>query len=204
MRKYLQTSLYELSFYIEILISLVLTVTLLALTARLITDLSTIFSASLTISDYLNDFLSQAMTIAVGVELIKMLSKHTSATIIEVLLFAIARQVVIVHGSSLDTLLSILSIAILFATRKYLFTSFDDATHIIVRASQKIKLVDLIAKVDIPGNKKQTLRDYMTEKLREEEKSITIGSSLYFNDMALRIDSIKDGKITRVEVIKSL
>ncbi len=37
-------------------------------------------------------FVSDIMTLAVGVELIKMLSQHTPATVVEVLMFAIARD----------------------------------------------------------------------------------------------------------------
>ncbi|MFC5631830.1 MULTISPECIES: phosphate-starvation-inducible PsiE family protein [Streptococcus] len=204
MRKFLQTTLYELSFYVEILISLILVLVLLALTGRLFVDLMSIFNSSASIGDYLQNFLNQAMSIAIGVELIKMLSKHTSGTIVEVLLFAVARQLVISHGSALDTLLSVLAIAALFATRKYLFISFDDASSIIVRGSQKVRLVNVIAKVNLkPNEKGELLRDFMVRHLEAEEKTVAVGASVYFTEVALRIDSIKDGKITRVEVIKS-
>lgn len=205
MRKFLQTTLYELSFYVEILISIILVLVLLALTGRLLVDLGSVFTQAGTIGDYLQGFLNQAMSIAIGVELIKMLSKHTSGTIIEVLLFAVARQLVISHGSALDTLLSVLAIAALFATRKYLFTSFDDASSIIVRGSQKIRLVNVIAKVDlVPADRSELLRDFMVRHLEAEEKTVAIGASIYFTDVALRVDSMKDGRITRVEVIKSV
>ena len=54
-----------------------------------------------------------------------MLCKHTPATVIEVLLFAIARQLIVEHTSTLENLVGIISIAILFAVRKYLFYNFD-------------------------------------------------------------------------------
>lgn len=204
MRKFLQTILYELSFYVEIIVSMILVVMLLLLTGILATDIMTIFGSSLNIDVYLQDFLNQAMNIAIGVELIKMLSKHTSGTIIEVLLFAIARHVVVDHSSSLDSLLSVAAIAILFATRKYLFTSFDDSNNIILRASQKVKIANILARVNLPGEKSEILRDFMIRHLKEEDKSITVGASVYFDNMALRIDSMKNGKITRIEIIKSL
>lgn len=204
MRKFIQTTLYELSFYVEILISLILVLVLLALTGRLFVDLLSVFNSQATIGDYLQEFLNQAMSIAIGVELIKMLSKHTSGTIIEVLLFAVARQLVISHGSALDTLLSVLAIAALFATRKFLFTSFDDASSIIVRGSQKVRLVNVIAKINLkPNEKGELLRDFMVRHLEEEEKTVAIGASIYFTDVALRVDSLKGNQITRVEVIKS-
>ena len=69
--------------------------------------------------------LDSAMTLAIGVEFIKMLCKHTPATVIEVLLFAIARQLVVMHTTPLENLITVVSIAILFAVRKYFFRTED-------------------------------------------------------------------------------
>ncbi|MGC4441438.1 hypothetical protein ABXW85_21510, partial [Streptococcus suis] len=76
-------------------------------------EVSSIYTSSASIEDYLQSFINQAMSIAIGVELIKMLSKHTSGTIIEVLLFAVARQIVVSHSSTLDMLLGVIAIAAL-------------------------------------------------------------------------------------------
>lgn len=205
MRKFLQTTLYEFSFYVEILISLILVLVLLSLTGKLFLDLFTVFSSTATIEAYLQSFLDQAMSIAIGVELIKMLSKHTSATIIEVLLFAVARQVVIAHGSATDTLLGVVAIGVLFGTRKYLFSTFDDASSIVLRGSQKVRMVNVLARIDLkPHYRSELLRDFMVASLEAEDKTVAIGASVYFKDVALRVDSMKADKITRVEVIKSL
>ncbi|MGT2749827.1 phosphate-starvation-inducible PsiE family protein [Streptococcus orisasini] len=204
MRKFLQVSFYEMSFYVEILISLILVAVLIVSTGFLAMDMMKIFSSDASIESYLQNFLDQAMSIAIGVELIKMLSKHTSATIIEVLLFAIARHVVVDQSTSLDSLWSILAISALFATRKYLFTSFDDSNNIIVRGSQKVKIANVIARVNLKGQKGELLRDFVVRHLEAEEKHVTIGAAVYLNDVALRVDSMKNGIITRVEIIKSL
>lgn len=203
MRKFLQTLLYEVSFYVEIIISIILVVVLMTLTTRLVLDVSGLFSPSQTIEMYLQNFLNQAMSIAIGVELIKMLTKHSSSTIIEVLLFALARQLVVNHGTSLDALLTVISLAILLASRKFLLSNFDDPTSTIVRGSQTVKMANVLARVNLDSDKQELMRDYMVRHLREEEKSVAIGSSIYFKDVALRVDSMKDGRITRVEIIKS-
>jgi len=64
--------------------------------------------------------LSAVLTLVIGVEFIKMLCKHTPETVIDVLLFAIARQIVIYHDSTLDLLIGAVAIAGLFAARKFL------------------------------------------------------------------------------------
>lgn len=152
----------------------------------------------------LTDCLEQAMTIAIGIEFVKMLCTHTPGTIIEVLLFATSRQMIVEHLNGVQTLLGIFAIAGLFAIRKYLFCSFDESEHIICRGSQTIGHVNLIAKVEIPGEKKELLRDVLSRELIRNEKSIALGACVYYKDCALRVDSLKGTVITRVEVIKSL
>ena len=205
MRKYLQVRLYELSYYVEILISIILLVSLLILTGHLALMLTGIFSIKSGLDTYLQNFLNQAMSIAIGVELIKMLSKHTSGTIIEVLLFAIARQIIVAHGSPVDSLLSVVALTILFATRKYLFTSFDDTSSVVVRGSQKVKVTNVLARVTLPAaSKDELMRELMLRHLEMEDKLPSIGASIAFADVALRIDHMHEGVITRIEIIKSL
>lgn len=204
MRKYLQTTLYELSFYVEIIISIILLFALMILTARLFVGATDIWSSKQNIEDYLQLFLTKAMTIAIGVELIKMLCKHTSGTIVEVLLFAVARQIVVSHGSAIDTLLGVIAIAALFATRKYLFTSFDDSNNIILRGSQKVQIAGILARVKLPNKRGELLRDFMARHLEAEEKTVAVGATIYIKDVALRVDSMRGDQITRVEIIKSL
>jgi len=64
--------------------------------------------------------LSMVLALVIGVEFIKMLCKHTPETVIDVLLFAIARQIVIYHEKTLDLLIGALAIVGLFAAKKFL------------------------------------------------------------------------------------
>lgn len=73
------------------------------------------------VSGQFSDFLNHAFTLIIGVEFIKMLAKHTPGSAIEVLLVAIARQMVVEHSTPLENLLGILAILLLFVIRKYLF-----------------------------------------------------------------------------------
>ena len=64
--------------------------------------------------------------IVIGIELLKMFCRHDLDSVVEVLLFAVARQVIIEHTSMVDNLLCMLSVAILFCIRKFLFVSALD------------------------------------------------------------------------------
>lgn len=59
------------------------------------------------------------MTLAVGVELIKMLSQHTPATVVEVLMFAIAREMVTHHDSAINTAIGVMSICVLLLQESF-------------------------------------------------------------------------------------
>ena len=68
--------------------------------------------------------LSSVLTLVIGVEFIKMLCKHTPETVIDVLLFAIARYIVIYHDNTLDLLIGAVAIAGLFAAKKFFLDNF--------------------------------------------------------------------------------
>ena len=70
--------------------------------------------------------LGNILTLIIGVEFVKMLAKHTAENLLEVLMFAIARQMIVEHLDMIDTLIGIISIAIIFAVRKYLLLKSAD------------------------------------------------------------------------------
>ncbi|UQT49164.1 hypothetical protein M5E87_04150 [Flavonifractor plautii] len=72
-------------------------------------------------------FFADAMTIVVGIEFVKMLMLHTPQAVTDVLLFAIARQLVVNHSSAVDTLLGVAAVALIFVIKKFLHTDGDDA-----------------------------------------------------------------------------
>ena len=65
-------------------------------------------------------FLQNILTIVVGLEFVRMLIDLTPANTIEVLIVAIARQVILTHNNPWANLTSVLCIAGLFATRHFL------------------------------------------------------------------------------------
>ena len=64
--------------------------------------------------------LSLFMGLVIGIEFTKMLCKQTPESVLDVLLFALARHLVIYNDRALDLLIGVIAIAGLFATKKYL------------------------------------------------------------------------------------
>ena len=70
----------------------------------------------------LNSFLAEGLLLVIGVELVVMLCLHVPGALIEVLLFAIARKLILLPKTSgmIYLFLGILAIGIIFGIRKYL------------------------------------------------------------------------------------
>lgn len=124
-----QKKVYKLSGWVEIFISIVLVIALLIYSAGLIKDLYDIILQGPDRMDSFTIFLGNAFQIVIGVEFIKMLCKHTPVTVVEVLMFAMARQMVVEHTTPFENLLCVLSITVLFLIRRYLFTEHDKENH---------------------------------------------------------------------------
>lgn len=120
-----QHGVYGTARYLEMILSIMLAIVIVILAAKLVVQIFNVnyFWGE---ADAFTHFLETVMSLAVGVELIKMLCIHTPETVVEVLLFAIARQIVVSHSSIIDTMIGVVCIAILFATRKFLFLASDD------------------------------------------------------------------------------
>lgn len=124
MRKKLQDKMFEISYLIELLISLLVGVAVLIMTARVVIDMFDISFFEQGVES-LVVILDKAITLAIGAELIKMLCKHTPETIIEVLAFALARQLIVGHTLPLENLITVAAIAILFVVRRFLLNRHD-------------------------------------------------------------------------------
>lgn len=202
MKKYATLFLKYLTNILEYVIAVILALGILIMTVQLIFS----FGNLANLSKYPNydDLLTTCFNLVIGVEMIRMLYLHSPQTMYEVLLFAIARQVIIDHSSPINSLIGVISIAILFATRKFLFVAFDESEKILFRSSQKVRIVNRLIHLNIPYQDDETLLDVLLRKLDEEGAEVGVGTCTYFSDFGLRIAKITDGKITRIEVIRSI
>ena len=124
-RKHFNEIIYNISRYTEIVLSIIILVVIALSGIRLIMEVAATSVPTMD-TEFFTSFLSQALSLVVGVEFVKMLCRHSAQTVVEVLLFATARQMVVEHLQPTQTLIGILGIAILFAVRKYLMTDSDD------------------------------------------------------------------------------
>ena len=124
-RKHFNEWIYNAARYTEIVLSIVILIVIALAGIRLIYELTEIPIMDMDI-DFFTQFLANALSL---VEFVKMLCQHSAQTVVEVLMFATARQMVVEHMKTTQTLIGVIAIAILFAIRKFLMTEDSDMAH---------------------------------------------------------------------------
>lgn len=127
-RKRFNEWIYNVARYTEIVLSIVILIVIALAGIRLIFTITEMPILDMDI-DFFTTFLANALSLVVGVEFVKMLCKHSAQTVVEVLMFATARQMVVEHMKTTQTLIGVIAIAILFAIRKFLMTEDSDMAH---------------------------------------------------------------------------
>ena len=103
MKKYLNAALHKLTVLLEFIISFVLAAGIIILLVQLILSMPNV--PDLNIYPNYEDLVETCFNLIIGVELIRMLYQHKPSTVFEVLLFAIARQVIMAHNNPVSSLI---------------------------------------------------------------------------------------------------
>ena len=109
--------------FLEKIIALLLLIGVVYGTGKMV--LAAIDFGSMPFDDYISNLMVTAFSVIIVIEFIRMLIRHSMNTVVEVLIFAIARGLVAGHESPVNALISIVAIAILLACRKFLFCEYD-------------------------------------------------------------------------------
>lgn len=107
-------SLMESAIAVIVLVAIVVT------GVRVVSEIASLWTSEDAAQSF-TTFLGHAFNLIIGVEFIKMLAKHTPGSAIEVLLFTLARGLVVEHTTSIENLIGVMAIALIFVVRKYLF-----------------------------------------------------------------------------------
>ncbi len=111
-----ETLMHKILHIIERIIAVITLIILLGMLGYEIYKMFTVPDYFATVDTYLHNVL----TLVVGLEFVRMLLDMTPANTIEVLIVAMARQVILSHNDPISNVCSIACIAGLFATRHFL------------------------------------------------------------------------------------
>ena len=118
----LRKGLYQVSEGLELIIALVAVIGVVIATLNLFPELL-LYWQNRTDAEAFLIFLDAVFDVVIGLEFIKMLCKPSSQNIMEVLIFLIARHMIVQKTSALEDLLSVVSIGILFFFRRFMLAT---------------------------------------------------------------------------------
>lgn len=122
----LRDQVSEMASFLEVIISVLVLLGLLISAVPVAREMLELWSNGST--DSFQTFLGHAFNLVIGIEFIKMLAKHSPGSALEVLLYAIARNMILGHGSAVENLLGVVAIGLIFVIRKFCFVPSFGAT----------------------------------------------------------------------------
>ena len=96
MRQYLKNEVFKVSKWVELFISAIIMIAIIGGTIYLVKDVVQLMMNYPTSRD-IYKFVGVAFNLVICIEFVKMLCKHTPDTLVEVMMFAIARPVSYTH-----------------------------------------------------------------------------------------------------------
>lgn len=201
----LKARIMKMTVFLELILALFITAAIVIGMVDLVKYIGLIYKTNpFDTYDVFQKFLGHILLLVVGVELVAMLVMHTPGSVIEVLLYAIARSMLIGSKGDFDYLFGIASIAGIFAIRKFLFTdTIASGDFNAFSAAATIEEVNRSAGVNIPEAIADTLGGVVTHMSNETRRQIYEGIVFRVSDAQLRVVKIKDGVIERVAVSES-
>ncbi len=201
MKKHIKEKLLKAADVLEIFIGILL-ILIISISSILLISKLKLFILNSNDIDFFTTYLNTIFQLVILIEFVKMLCKHTPATVIEVILFSIAKQIITEHGTALENLVGILSIAAIFAIRKYLFYNFDEVEKDLYKSSERVKKINLLEHISIPYDEDETLESVILKEIDKRELKLEQGICIYYSGFALKIAKIKNDSVDKVEVIK--
>ncbi len=125
MKTLIRSKISKISNYVEIYISIIIIIGILISSLDLFAEIFDVLKdlGNTSVHEKFSVFLGDALKLVIGIEFIKMLIEHTPESVVKVLLFAIARKIIIEASTSVDIIVGVIAITILLGLLKYFSTS---------------------------------------------------------------------------------
>lgn len=119
MKNKIQESVFQIAHILEIAVSIIVIIAIIISFTSVPEKMNILFESRME-KGALRIFLAYTFNIVIGIEFLRMLSKHTFNSLVEVLIFAIARELIVEETTCLENLVAIIGISILFIVKKYI------------------------------------------------------------------------------------
>ncbi|MGI6177244.1 MAG: hypothetical protein ACOYJO_02170 [Eubacterium sp.] len=116
-------------YYLELIASFLVVAVAVVMIIKIVIGLFVDGSITTMNIDSFSTFLSDMLTITVGLEFVKLLAQQRFEDIVEVIMLAIARQMVVSHYDMKQMLFGVIAIVCLFAINKFIFGENGSMTN---------------------------------------------------------------------------
>lgn len=200
----IQKLVFKIANVIELIISSLILLVIILSVFNMVRRIPGFIYVSGNYDENLSDFISSCFSLVIGIELVKMLVKHSVAIAVEVLVFSVARQMVVEHLTPTGIMISIIGLSGLFAIRKFLLKDFDSSEKSQYRGEQKVKLINFLEHIHLPYETEETIGELVLRELAQRNKEIGTGAIVTYKGLAIKIIKMSEGRVKRVELIKEI
>lgn len=204
-KQYMRDKIGKGASYSEIYVSILILVGILILSTVVIHDLYEMIVAITTgnFNIAIENFLSTSLELIIGIEFVKMLAKHTPSSVIEVLMFAIARQLITYHGGMLEALIGVIAICLLFGIKKYLINSgtLSETDGIVVNGALSIKELNSTYGIQLNSENTNTVAGVIANLAKGGNKKIRTGLEVFADDHKLLVYPMDADLIKQVKIV---
>ncbi len=197
--------LRQLTAYLEVIIAVLLSVGVMIGIFDFGEYFTRIFLANASETyDIFQDFLGYALLLIVGIELILMILYHSTSAILELILFVIARKMLIYASSMSELVMGTVAIALVFVVMRFLvnprvdeFVSRQDANKYSGLTQVRDVIVD--SGLNLPIDKGKTLDDLLHTYAEENDLILEEGETYQIGEALINIiDLSPDHKVNKV------
>jgi hypothetical protein len=202
MKQYLRNRVSRTASYIEIFLSILILIGIIFFAISLIRDLGFAIISIIngTFGFDFRTFIGQTIQVIIGVEFVKMLSKHTPESTVEVLMFVVARKIIVDEPQFLEMAVGVISIGLLFVIKKY-WTKKTNPEGNILEGDTEIKELNIIMHTHFKKGEATNVRDIVKNEMARQGIRIALDAEVVIEDHIFKVYSVRDGDIDAVEVI---
>lgn len=206
-RKFIEDNIERATYILEILIAIAIIVGIIIGLKEFVLYFQELLNASYSETyEMFEAFLAYALVLIVGVELIAMIVNHSTSAILELVLFVIARKMLIYAHTMLDLVFGTLAILIVFVVIKYLT---GDGDKDIVRRDKNDAYEGNIFLADIEDADEFnldedmgdfTVNEFIQHLAEKEFRPIGRGEIFYSGSKKIMISKEENGKVQEVVI----
>lgn len=197
MRRELVRRFEKIVFILEMIIAVFLIIGIIIGMTDFIYYLRNLIGAGSSAYVMFESFLAYALILIVGIELILMILYHSTRAILELVLFVIARKMLVYSHTMQDLVLGTIAILLVFVILRYLLP--EGKKHDIVRKTEKlylpyIKMKDLFNswEEENPLDSEMTLGDFIHTQSNKLGIEVDLGTKVNYKDSRMAVTKLSE------------